>query len=97
MDLNKDGQKEILLVSHNRKKIHALEFKNQDLSEFFVRWTAKLPQKLPKDFDRQMVNIFTQGQEMVMIENFALFEKSDKKVKVVDLNQQESDQDDDDD
>ena len=95
-DLNNNNQREIVIVSYDLKKVYALEFKNNDLTEFFIRWKANLPYALDVDFERQLQLVSHQGREVIKVGNFGIYEKNNK-AKVVDLSQQDDDDDDDDD
>lgn len=83
-DLNEDGNKELIFVSHDREKVFAFQFKDE-IENFFVRWVARLPRPLDPGFSPRFKIITYKGRKIFKIGDFGIMEKSGKKPRVIDL------------
>jgi len=82
-DLNGDGDKELLFVSYDLDEIYAIEFKDKNLKNLFVRWRLKLPKALDKDFDRNFKRISTQDGEAIQIGDYTFIEKENRRPELI--------------
>ncbi len=82
-DLNGDGDKELIFVSYDLDEIYAIEFKEKNLKNLFVRWRLKLPEPLKEDFDRNFKKISTKDGEMITIGDYAFIEKENRKPELI--------------
>jgi hypothetical protein len=96
-DVNDDGDKELILVGYDLDKVYCFDFKDNELDQIYIRWSARLPQGLPADFNPRMKLIEKDEQVMIQIENYGIFEKKHRKPKVVFINPPGKDKNDDDD
>lgn len=88
IDLNDDGQKELLFINYDRDEVVAMEFKNKKMDTIQVRWRLRLPKPLPEDFNREFSEINLKGQKYIKIGNYGFYERGrSRKLHLIALKQ----------